>query len=265
MNREDGKIALISGGARGLGGMSARKLAEAGAKVVITDLREDEAAVTLDAITSAGGEAKFFKHDVAIEEQWRAAVKFTVDAYGGLDVLVNNAGVASAAKPMEQLSLDAWRRLMSINLDGVFLGMKHAIPHLRARAHLWPGGGSVINISSIMGIIGAKHTAAYCAAKGGVRLLTKAAAIELAPAHIRVNSVHPGYIDTPLLRGGTEALNTRAAGSGDRFVADAVARHPLGHLGEEKDIAHAVRFLASDDSAFMTGSEVVVDGGYTAQ
>lgn len=265
MNRVDGKIALISGGARGLGGMTARKLAEAGAKVVITDLREDEAQITLAAIKAAGGEAKFIKHDVAIEEQWEAAVKFAVQSYGGLDIVVNNAGVASAARPIEELSLSSWRNLMAINLDGVFLGIKYAIPPIKARAHLWPGGGSIINISSIMGIIGAPRTAAYCAAKGGVRLLTKAAALELAPARIRVNSVHPGYIDTPLLRTGTEKLEARKAGSGKRLVDDAVAKHPLGHLGEEKDIAHAVRFLASCDSAFMTGSEVVVDGGYTAQ
>ncbi|HEX4890058.1 MAG TPA: SDR family NAD(P)-dependent oxidoreductase, partial [Alphaproteobacteria bacterium] len=151
MNRVDGKVALISGGARGIGGMSAQKLAEAGAKVVITDLREDEAQVTLAAIKKAGGDAKFFKHDVAQEEQWEAAVKFAVQSYGGVDILLNNAGIAGAAKPLEELSLDSWRRLMSINLDGVFLGMKHVIPSMKSRAHMWPGGGSIISISSIMG------------------------------------------------------------------------------------------------------------------
>ncbi len=265
MNRVDGKVALVTGGARGLGGMSARKLAEAGAKVVITDLREKDAVKTLDAIKAAGGEAVFFKHDVASEEQWAAAVKFTVDTYGGLDVLLNNAGVGGAAKPLEELSLDAWRHLMSINLDGVFLGFKHAIPPMKARAHLWPGGGSIISISSIMGFIGGSRAAAYCASKGGVRLLTKAAAIELAPAHIRVNSVHPGFIDTPGLRMGEAVMNARSEGAFQRFIDDAVSKHPLGRLGEEQDIAHAVRFLASDDSAFMTGTEMVVDGGYLAQ
>ena len=265
MNRVDGKVALISGGARGLGGMSARKLAEAGAKVVITDLREDEAQATLAAIKAAGGDAKFFKHDVAIEEQWEAAVKFTLQSYGGLDILLNNAGIAGSSKPLEELSLDSWRRMMSINLDGVFLGMKHAIPPMKARAHLWPGGGSIISISSIMGFIGGSRAAAYCASKGGVRLLTKAAAIELAPSKIRVNSVHPGFIDTPMLRSGEEAMNARHEGGFQKWVDGVVSRHPLGRLGKDEDIAHAVRFLASDDSAFMTGAEVVVDGGYLAQ
>ncbi len=265
MNRVDGKIALVTGGARGLGGMSARKLAEAGAKVVITDLREKDAAITLEAIKAAGGEAKFFKHDVANEEQWDAAVKFTVDAYGGLDILLNNAGVGGAAKPLEELSLNAWRHLMSINLDGVFLGFKYAIPPMKARAHLWPGGGSIISISSIMGFIGGSRAAAYCASKGGVRLLSKAAALELAPAKIRVNSVHPGFINTPGLRMGEAAMNQRSEGGYQRWVDGVVSRHPLGRLGEEQDIAHAVRFLASDDSAFITGTEIVVDGGYLAQ
>ena len=265
MNRVDGKIALVTGGARGLGAMSARKLAEAGAKVVITDLREKDSLKTLEAIKAAGGEASFFKHDVANEEQWAAAVKFTVDTYGGLDILLNNAGIGGAAKPLEELSLDVWRHMMSINLDGVFLGMKHAIPPMKARAHLWPGGGSIISISSIMGFIGGSRTAAYCASKGGVRLMTKAAAIELAPARIRVNSVHPGFINTPGLRMGENVMNARSEGSFQRFIDDAVSKHPLGRLGEEQDIAHAVRFLASDDSAFMTGTEMVVDGGYLAQ
>ncbi|MEQ1890726.1 MAG: SDR family oxidoreductase, partial [Alphaproteobacteria bacterium] len=164
-----------------------------------------------------------------------------------------------------ELSLDSWRRLMSINLDGVFLGMKHAIPPMKARAHLWPGGGSIINISSVMGFIGSSRSAAYSASKGGVRLMTKAAAIELAPARIRVNSVHPGFIDTPLLRSGEQTMNQRQEGGFQKWVDGVVSRHPLGRLGEDKDIAHAVRFLASDDSAFMTGTEVVVDGGFLAQ
>ena len=265
MNSVEGKIALVSGGARGLGGMTAKKLAEAGAKVLITDLREEEALVTLDEIATAGGEALFFKHDVAIEEDWAAAVKFAADQFGGLDIVVNNAGVASAAKPIEKLSLESWRQLTSINLDGVFLGIKHAIPLLRERAPMWSGGGSIINISSIMGFIGGVRSAAYCASKGGVRLLTKAAALELASSKIRVNSVHPGFIDTPLLRGGVDAAERRHEGGGQKYVDSIVARHPIGRLGREEDIANAVRYLASDDSSFMTGTEMVVDGGYLAQ
>ena len=230
MNRVDGKVALVTGGARGIGGMSAQKLAEAGAKVVITDLREDEAQATLAAIRAAGGEAKFFKHDVADEDQWVAAVKFAVESYGGVDILLNNAGIAGAAKPLEELSLDSWRRLMSINLDGVFLGFKHVIPSMKSRAHMWKGGGSIISISSIMGFIGGARSAAYCASKGGVRLLTKAAALELAPAKIRVNSVHPGFINTPLLRAGQEAMDQRQEGGFQRWVDGIVSRHPLGRM-----------------------------------
>ena len=265
MNRVDGKIALVTGGARGLGAMSARVLAKGGAKVVITDMRQTDSAKTLETIRAEGGEASFIRHDVAQEDQWAAAVKFATDTYGGLDILLNNAGIGGAAKPLEELSLDAWRHMMSINLDGVFLGMKHAVPELKKRAHLWPGGGSIISISSIMGFIGGPRTAAYCASKGGVRLLTKAAALELAPAKIRVNSVHPGFIDTPGLRMGEAVMNARSEGGFQRFIDDAVSRHPIGRLGRDEDIANAVCFLASDDAAFVTGAEMVVDGGYLAQ
>lgn len=265
MNSVAGKVALISGGARGLGAASAIKLAQGGAKVVITDIREEEAVETLSTIRSAGGEGRFIRHDVSLEDQWVDAVQFAQDEFGGLDVLVNNAGVAGAAKPLEELSLESWRRLNSVNYDGVFLGIKHAIRPLRARAHMWPGGGSIVNISSIMGFVGGARAAAYCASKGGVRLLTKAAALELAPSKIRVNSVHPGFINTPLFRGGVDVAEQRREGGGQQFIEDVVARHPIGRLGEDEDIANAVCFLASGDSAFMTGTEVVVDGGYLAQ
>lgn len=265
MNNVEGKIALVSGGARGLGGASAIKLAQGGARVVITDVREDEALATLDRIQSAGGEGKFIRHDVAVEDQWVDAIQFALDEFGGLDILINNAGVAGAAKPLEELSLESWRRLNSVNYDGVFLGIKHAIRPLRARAHMWPGGGSIVNTSSVMGFVGGARAAAYCASKGGVRLLTKAAALELAPARIRVNSVHPGFINTPLFRGGVDVAEQRKEGGGQHFIDGVVARHPIGRLGEEVDIANAVCFLASDDSAFMTGTEVVVDGGCLAQ
>ena len=265
MNRVDGKVALITGGARGIGGMSARVLAQGGAKIVITDLREEEAGVTLAAIKAAGGDAKFFRHDVAQEDQWAGAIKFAIDSYGGVDILLNNAGIGGSTRPLEELTLESWRHLLSINLDGVFLGFKHCIPSMKSRAHMWPGGGSIISISSIMGLVGGARQMAYCASKGGVRLLTKAAAIELAPAKIRVNSVHPGFIKTPLLMGEMERMEKKNQGLGKRYQSNIEAMHPLGHMGEDLDIANAVCFLASDDAAFMTGTELVVDGGYTAQ
>ena len=266
MNRLDGKVALITGGARGLGGAMARKMAEGGAKVLITDLLDDDGAATVDAIQNAGGDAIFLHHDVTVEAEWEAAVKLALDRFGGLDVLVNNAGIASDGTPLENLSLKAWRKVIAVDLDSLFLGIKHSIPPMRDRAEMWPGGGSIINISSIYGIVGSPGAASYHAAKGGVRLLTKAAALELAPSRIRVNSVHPGFIETDMVREGIKKMAAAGLGIGENEMTQEIAgRHPIGRLGVPVDIANAVQFLASDDSAFMTGTEVVVDGGYTAQ
>lgn len=266
MNRLDGKVALITGGARGLGGAMARRMAEGGAKVLITDLLDDDGAATVDAIQNAGGDAIFLHHDVTVEAEWEATVKLALDRFGGLDVLVNNAGIASDGTPLEQLSLEAWRKVIAVDLDSLFLGIKHSIPPMRARAEMWPGGGSIINISSIYGIVGSPGAASYHAAKGGVRLLTKAAALELAPSRIRVNSVHPGFIETDMVREGIKKMAAAGLGIGENEMKQEIAgRHPIGRLGVPMDIANAVQFLASDDSAFMTGTEVVVDGGYTAQ
>lgn len=265
MNRLDGKVALVSGGARGLGGASAKMMAAAGARVLITDVLEEIGERTVAEIESAGGKAAFMRHDVTDEAGWERAIKFAVDTFGGLDVLVNNAGIASDGSHIENTTFAAWYRIISVDLDSLFLGMKHAIPVLRSRAHLWPGGGSVVNISSILGLIGLPGAASYAAAKGGVRLLTKAAAMELAPSRIRVNSVHPGFIETDMVADGLKGL-AASIGVGENAMREMITqRHPLGHLGAPVDIANAVCFLASDDSSFMTGSEVVVDGGYTAQ
>lgn len=255
MNRVRNKVALVTGAGLGLGRASAMMLAREGARVIVTDLREQEGADTADAIVSAGGEAMFLAHDVAKEEDWRKVVSATVKRFGGFDVLVNNAGVVQAGT-VEDTTLEQWRWLMSINLDGVFLGVKYAVGAMKER------GGSIINISSIEGLIGDPNLAAYDASKGGVRLLTKSAALYCARAgyKIRVNSVHPGYIWTPMV----EAYVT---GQADpvKAKAEIAALHPLGHIGDPDDVAFGVVYLASEESKFVTGAELVIDGGYTAQ
>ena len=197
----------------------------------------------------------FLKQDVAKEEDWKRVIASTVARFGGLDILVNNAGVALPANA-EDTTLDQWRWLMSINLDGVFLGVKYAIGAMKAK------GGSIVNLSSIEGLIGDPNLAAYNASKGGVRLLTKSAALHCAKAgyKIRVNSIHPGYILTPMVEGYVAAQADPAAAK-----TALAALHPLGHIGEPDDIAYGVLYLASDESKFVTGSELVIDGGYTAQ
>lgn len=255
MGRVAGKTAIVTGASLGLGRAAATLLAREGARVVLTDLRREEGAEVADRIVSDGGEAIFLTHDVASEEDWKRVIASAVSRFGRLDILVNNAGVALSA-PVESTTLEQWRWLMSINLDGVFLGVKHAVDAMKAK------GGSIINLSSIEGLIGDPNLAAYNASKGGVRLLTKSAALSCAKAgyRIRVNSIHPGYIDTPMVSAYIDAQpDPRAA------RAAVAALHPLGHIGEPDDIAFGVLYLASDESKFVTGAELVIDGGYTAQ
>lgn len=255
MNRVRNKVALVTGGSLGLGHAAALMLAREGARVVVTDVREKEGAATADAIVAAGGEAMFLTHDVAKEEDWRGVIGSAQSRFGGLDILVNNAGVALGAS-VEETTLEQWRWLMSINLDGVFLGVKCGVAAMKQK------GGSIINLSSIEGLIGDPNLAAYNASKGGVRLLTKSAALHCARAgyKIRVNSVHPGYIWTPMVENflAAQADPTKAR-------SDIDAAHPLGHIGEPDDIAYGIVYLASDESKFVTGAELVIDGGYTAQ
>jgi NAD(P)-dependent dehydrogenase (short-subunit alcohol dehydrogenase family) len=255
MNRVAGKVALVTGAASGLGAESARRLAREGAAVMLSDIVADSAGAVASAIQDAGGRAASLAHDVASETDWARVVAATVEAFGRLDILVNNAGVSGGPLDLMTHTLEDWRRILSINLDGVFLGLRHAGPAIAAG-----GGGSVINLSSILGKVALSGAAAYCASKGGVLLLTKAAALEWAPLGIRVNSIHPGFIDTPMVSG---ALHR--AENGNELREMIISRHALGRLGEPREIADAVVFLASDESSFMTGSELVVDGGYTAQ
>lgn len=256
MNRMRGKSAVVTGGALGIGRACALMLAEEGASVAVTDLDVAKGSLVVDEIRRRGGAAEFIEHDVADESQWDRVIKIVVDRYKKVDVLVNNAGVA-LAKDVEHTTLAEWRWLMSINLDGVFLGMKCAIGAMKTT-----GGGSIVNLSSIEGLVGDPSLAAYNASKGGVRLLTKSAALYCAKAgyNIRVNSVHPGYIWTPMVENFLKSQGDVAEG---RKLLDSL--HPIGHIGEPDDIANGVLYLASDESKFVTGTELVIDGGYTAQ
>jgi NAD(P)-dependent dehydrogenase (short-subunit alcohol dehydrogenase family) len=255
MNRLKNKVALVTGGSVGLGHAAALLLAREGARVIVTDIREKEGAASADAIVASGGEAMFLTQDVAKEEDWRRVMASTRSRFGALDILVNNAGVALAGS-VEDTTLEQWRWLMSINLDGVFLGIKYGVAAMKEK------GGSIINLSSIEGLIGDPNLAAYDASKGGVRLLTKSAALHCARAgyKIRVNSVHPGYIWTPMVEGYIAAQADPV-----KAKSDIAALHPLGHIGEPDDIAYGIVYLASDESKFVTGAELVIDGGYTAQ
>lgn len=249
-----GKVALVTGAASGLGAAAAAALAQAGAAVLLTD-RDLAGEEVAGALAARGLQTAFRLHDVTSETDWAAAVEHAVSDFGHLDILVNNAGISGGRNELMDHGYDAWRQILAINLDGVFLGLRHAGPRIAAA-----GGGSVINVSSILGKVGMAGAAAYCASKGGVTLLTKAAALEWASLNIRVNSIHPGFIDTPLV---ANALAEREDGNAMRVAL--MAAHPLGRFGLPREIGQAVLFLASDASSFMTGAELVVDGGYTAQ
>jgi NAD(P)-dependent dehydrogenase (short-subunit alcohol dehydrogenase family) len=258
MDRVKGKIAIVTGGALGIGRACALLLAREGAKVAVTDIDDGNGNAVVREIEAGGGQALYLHHDVAREADWESVVAQTVQRFGGLHILVNNAGIAAGGGNVEQASLADWRRLMSINLDGVFLGMKHGIAAMRRTGQ----GGSVVNLSSILGLVGAAEHPAYNASKGGVRLATKSAALHCAQERlgIRVNSVHPGYIWTPMVENYLKTLPDPEAAR-----TAVAALHPVGHMGEADDIAYGVLYLASDEAKFVTGAELVIDGGYTAQ
>ena len=249
--RLEGKVALISGAARGQGAAEAKLFASEGAKVVIADILDVEGQRLEAEIAEAGGQCGYVHLDVSSEEDWRKAVATTVSRFGKLDILVNNAGIFPPVS-LEETSEELWDQVMDINGKGVFLGTKHAIPEMR-RA----GGGSIINISSTAGLVGSAQAPAYSASKGAVRLLTKSTAIQYAAENIRANSVHPGIIETGM------TLPTVLADEDSR--RERIERTPLGRIGVPDDVAYGVLFLASDESSFMTGSELVIDGGRTAQ
>lgn len=251
-----GRVALVTGAGRGIGEATARALAAAGARVICSDLTAPE-----DLAAELGGLA--LAQDVTDEGGWDAAMAFARREAGGLDILVNNAGLF-LMKPLTETTLEDWRRVHSVNVEGVFLGCRAAIPLLAERAGKWDGGAAIVNLSSMAGLVGSAGAVCYNASKGAVRLLTKGLAMELASVGVRVNSVHPGVIETAM---GDEvvAAFSGATGMGDNEArTQLAARHPLGHMGQPRNVADAVVFLASSRSAFMTGSEVVVDGGFTA-
>ena len=249
MGRLEGKVALISGAARGQGEAEARLFANKGAKVVFGDILDMEGEKVEAEINETGGEAKYIHLDVTNESEWETAVKESVNSYGKLDILVNNAGI-SIGKNVEETTLEEWDLVQDVNSKGVFLGTKATIPAMRES-----GGGSIVNISSIAGLVGIA-SAPYVASKGAVRLLTKSTAVQYGPENIRCNSVHPGFIETEMIRGILSDSEERAK---------RLAITPLGIFASAHDIALAVLFLASDESRYMTGSELVIDGGITAQ
>lgn len=259
MGRVDGKVAIITGGASGIGRSCAQLLAKEGASVVVTDIQEEMGRELVRLIVDNGGKAEYLQHDVTDEGAWVGVVEHVKAQYGKLNILVNNAGIGIGGSIVE-MELSDWQRQQAINLDGVFLGVKHSIPLMRDS-----GTGSIINISSVAGLKGAANLSAYNATKGGVRLFTKGVALECAHSRwpIRVNSVHPGIIDTPIWSKVNPEMLTEGTNTFD-VEAMAAAGVPTGVLGVPHDIANGVLFLASDDSSYMTGTELVIDGGITA-
>ncbi len=248
--RLEGKVALITGAAHGMGAEDARLFAREGAKVAIADIREEDARKVEAEIAEAGGEAMVIMLDVSKEDQWEQAVAAVVSKFGKLDILVNNAGISGSGES-DSSSTNAWDRLIDINAKSVFLGMKHAIPEMEKI-----GGGAIVNISSISGLVGQESIhPGYNASKGAVRLVTKAAAVQHAKSGIRVNSVHPGMLP-PM-------LTSFQRGNPNREAMN--ANVPMGREGEPIEVANAVLFLASDEASYITGTELVVDGGFTAK
>lgn len=266
MNRLDGKVALISGAARGIGGETARLMATQGAQVVVADVLDDRGRATVAAMAAAGAKAEYAHLDVTNEEDWTAAVNVALNKFGKLDILVNNAGVF-IGKGIEEISLDEWNRLVAVNMTGVFLGTRMAAPALREAAKSSEHGSAIVNLASIAGIVGSQLDPLYSMTKGGVTLFTKSAALEFARKgyRIRVNSIHPGVIDTDMGEQ-TFVARARRTGSNDTTQARQTAADtvPWGRLGMPMDIAKGIVFLASDDAGYMNGAGLIVDGGVTA-
>jgi NAD(P)-dependent dehydrogenase (short-subunit alcohol dehydrogenase family) len=251
--RLDGKVAMVTGGASGIGAATARLYAREGAGVAIADINDNLGREVAGEI----GDGLYIHLDTTDEAQWTAAVQQTLDRFGRLDVLVNAAGVSgripgtTTAPKIDEQDLDNWNTVMNVNSTGIFLGMKHVIPAMKAA-----GGGSIINISSIYGLVGSPHNVAYHASKGSVRLSTKSAAMQYAGDRIRVNSVHPGFVTSPM---------TQITHDDPALAQPRLDKTPLGRFGVPEDIANGCLFLASDESSWMTGAELVIDGGMTAQ
>lgn len=258
MGRLDGKVAIVTGGAMGIGRACAEKLAAEGAKVALTDIADDAGEAAAAAINSSGGEAAYFHHDTTSEDAWLEVLPKVVEHFSHLNILVNNAGIAIAS-PITEMSLEDFQKQNAVNLDGVFLGLKHCIPAIAKS-----GSGSIINLSSVAGLKASAGLAAYAMTKGGVRLLSKSVAKECAAAglDIRVNSIHPGIIETAIW----DKMGLPAADGQNQVDTQEIATNavPGGKLGKPSDIANAVAFLASDESSYINGSEMVVDYAFSA-
>lgn len=248
MNRLSGKVALITGGAMGIGAACAQRMAEEGAHVVVADICRPERGI--------GPSVDFVHADVGNEAEVAGAIQHAHARFGRLDILVNNAGIAGPDKPSHELTEEEWDRVQRINVKGVFFGVKHAVGPMKAA-----GGGSIINLSSIYGLVGAADVPPYHASKGAVRLMTKTDALLYAKDGIRVNSIHPGFIATPMVEGYVAAKNVEKTTAFEALAA----LHPLGRLGTPDEVAWCAVFLASDEASFITGAEFVIDGGYTAR
>lgn len=253
MGRVDGKVAIVTGGALGIGRATAILLAKEGAKVALTDVLDEGGRAVVE--KHSGGLLRYWHLDVSQEAQVKTVFDEVVAAFGRIDILVNNAGISGVNKPTHEVTEDEWDRLMAINVKGVFFCTKHAVPYM-----MQVNGGSIINLSSIYGLIGAPDVPPYHASKGAVRLMAKTDALLYAKHGIRVNSVHPGFIWTPMVEN-----YLRSQGDLDDGRKSVAALHPLGRVGGPDDIAYGILYLASDEAKFVTGSELVIDGGYTAQ
>lgn len=255
MNRVKDKVVIVTGGAAGIGKATCVLLAKEGAKVAVTDILNEQGKTLVENITNNGGEAAYWHLDVSQEAEVEKVFTQVRQKWGKIDVLVNNAGISGVNKPTHEITEKEWNSLMAINVNGVFFCTKHAIP-----AMIDAGGGSIINLSSIYGLVGAADSPPYHASKGAVRLMSKNDALLYAKNHIRVNSVHPGFIWTPMVESFIQQQGDPEAA---RQKLDTL--HPIGHMGDSDDIAYGILYLASDESKFVTGSELVIDGGYTAQ
>jgi NAD(P)-dependent dehydrogenase (short-subunit alcohol dehydrogenase family) len=248
MGRVDGEVAIVTGARTGIGRTTAEMLADEGAYTVVTHYREGGAQDTVDAIRESGGDAVHMQLDVREEAHWKETIDTVTEEIGPPTVLVNNAGVYTI-KPITEMTTDEWHDLFDVNVKGVFLGMKHCVPAMRDN-----GDGSIINMSSVAGISGVAHHTCYGGSKGAVRLMTKDMAMEVADDGIRVNSVHPGVIDTKMIREQSDKISEE----------EYEGMHPLGRIGEPEDVAYGVVYLASDEAKFVTGTELVIDGGFCA-
>jgi NAD(P)-dependent dehydrogenase (short-subunit alcohol dehydrogenase family) len=256
MKRLENKVVIITGGALGIGKATSKMFAGEGATVAVTDILDKDGESLTSEINHYGGKARFWKLDVSDEEQVKKVFGEVKNEFGKIDVLVNNAGISGVNKPTHEITEDEWDKLMEINVKGVFFCTKHAIPAMKEN-----GGGNIVNLSSIYGIIGAPDVPPYHASKGAVRLMTKTDALLYAKDKIRVNSVHPAYIWTPLV----EKMGKESEEGVEKFRENLDSLHPIGHVGEPDDIAYGIVYLASDEAKFVTGSELVIDGGYTCK